>query len=399
MTTTPNHSVIQSMYEAINRRDIPAAMDLIDDDCIYEDLNFSQPFLGKDAVRELFEESCQGIPDDLRFVIDELTQGEQNAFGVLWHVELDGIPFPNGRGVSFYRLSEKTGKLVFARDLVEPPIKPGKVSFWLIRLVTPLVRLLLKQKKDNRGGTISVSDRGNRKSQPLLSVLLGGMAVAYIYILLLSPPGQIVPGEPVWAIKPETIQEIIDESLNFFLILPLLNLSGIHYLAAPIVHPWLEGLFNFAEAWIFMFLPLLLADKRTSNLPKVPIWCMAMFLTNAILIPYMALRYSFPAPQDKDKVQKDWLGIIFGWIGLTVGIIALLWGFIGRPEFGDLAQRAQYFGAQITTNRVTLAFCVDLVFFGIFQAVLLEAIIPEDKRMRWLRFIPFWGLAAWLIKK
>ncbi len=399
MTKTPNHLVIQSIYEAINRRDIPAAMELIDDDCIYEDLNFPQPFLGKDAVRKLFEESCQGVPDDLQFVIDDLTQGEQNALGVLWHVELDGIPFPNGRGVSFYRLSEKTGKLVFARDLVEPPIKPGKVSFWIIRLVTPLIRLLLKSKKDDSGGTISVSDRENRKSQPLLSVLLWGIAAAYIYILLLSPPGQIVPGEPVWAIKPETIQEIIDESLNFFLILPLLNLSGIHYLEAPIVHPSLEALFNFAEAWIFMFLPLLLADRRTSNLPKVPIWCMTMFLTNAILTPYMALRYSLPVPPEKDEFQKDWLGIIFGWIGLTVGIIALIWGFIGRPEFGDLAQRAQYFGAQLMTNRVMLAFCVDLVLFGIFQAVLLGAVIPEDKRMRWLRFVPFWGLAAWLIKK
>ncbi len=399
MTKTPNHLVIQSIYEAINRRDIPAAMELIDDDCIYEDLNFPQPFLGKDAVRKLFEESCQGVPDDLQFVIDDLTQGEQSTFGVLWHVELDGIPFPNGRGVSFYRLSEKTGKLVFARDLVEPPIKPGKVSFWIIRLVTPLIRLLLKQKKDNREGKISMSDQENRKSQPFLSVLLWGIAAAYIYILLLSPPGQIVPGEPVWAIKPETIQEIIGESLNFFLILPLLNLSGIHYLEAPIVHPSLEALFNFAEAWIFMFLPLLLADRRTSNLPKVPIWCMTMFLTNAILTPYMAVRYSLPVPQEKDEVQKDWLGIIFGWIGLTVGTTALIWGVIGRPEFGDLAQRAQYFGAQLMTNRVMLAFCVDLVLFGIFQAVLLGAVIPEDKRMRWLRFVPFWGLAAWLIKK
>ena len=399
MTTTPTHSVIQSIYEAINRRDIPAAMELIDDDCIYEDLNFPQPFLGKNAVRKLFEESCQGVPDDLQFVIDDLTQGEDNRFGVLWHVELDGIPFPNGRGVSFYRLSEKTGKLVFARDLVEPPIKPGKVSFWIIRLVTPLIRLLLKPKKDNSERTTSMSDQANRKSQPLISVLLWGIAAAYIYILLLSPPGQIVPGEPVWAIKPETIREIIDESLNFFLVLPLLNLSGIHYLEAPVVHPSLEALFNFAEAWIFMFLPLLLADRRTSNLPKVPIWCMTMFLTNAILTPYMALRYSLPVPPEKDEFQKDWLGIIFGWIGLTVGIIALVWGFIGRPEFGDLAQRLQYFGLQLMTNRVALAFCVDLLLLGIFQAVLLGAVIPEDKKMRWLRFVPFWGLAAWLIKK
>ena len=147
VTTTTTHLVIQSFGEALNRRDIAAAIDFIDDECIYEDCNFPQPFLGKEAIREIFEEYCQNLPDDLQYVIDDLTEGAQNAVGVLWHVELDGIPFPNGRGVSFYRVSEKTGKLVFARDLVEPPIKPGKVSFLIIRLLTPLIRLFLKDKK------------------------------------------------------------------------------------------------------------------------------------------------------------------------------------------------------------------------------------------------------------
>ncbi|NER32318.1 MAG: hypothetical protein F6J89_33150, partial [Symploca sp. SIO1C4] len=72
-------------------------------------------------------------------------------------------------------------------------------------------------------------------------------------------------------------------------------------------------------------------------------------------------------------------------------------GFVGRPEFGDLAQRGQYFGEQLLTNRVTLAFCIDLVLFSIFQAVLLRAVNPSQSKRRWLSYIPFWGLAAWLI--
>jgi len=125
--------VIQSLYDAINRRDIEAAIEYVDEACVYEDLNFPQPFQGKDAVRELFSESCQSVPDDLQFVIDEITTGDRNSVGVLWHVEIAGIPFPNGRGTSFYRLSETTGKLIFARDLVEPPLKPGKFSLYIIR--------------------------------------------------------------------------------------------------------------------------------------------------------------------------------------------------------------------------------------------------------------------------
>ena len=394
MTTQTAHKSIQSFYEAINRRDVNAAMEWVDDQCIYEDLNFSQPFEGKKAVRQLLEESCKGIPNELQFVIDDLTTGDCLAVGVLWHVELDGIPFPNGRGVSFYRFSEVTGKLVNARDLVEPPIKPGKASFFIIRLVSPLVRRLLRHQQHKTIQKNSPSDRQTGKSRSFLAWVFWLMAIAYIYILLLSPPGQLLPGEPAWAIRPETIQEILNESLNFFLILPLLNLVGIHYMEAPTVHPALEALFNFAEAWIFMFLPLLLADRSTAHLPKILIWSMAMFGTNAVLTPYMALRYSAPIPSAQEETNKGGLARTFGWIGLSVGIIALTWGFVGRPEFGDLAGRMQYLAERVMTDRVTLAFGIDLVLFSVFQALLLREV---NSRIGWLRFIPFWGLAVWLI--
>ena len=96
----------------------------------------------------------------------------------------------------------------------------------------------------------------------LMSILLWILAIIYIYLLLLSPPNLIVPGDPVWAIAPETVREILSESLNFFFVLPILNRLGIELMQAPIVHPVTEAFFNFAEAWILMFLPLLLASDR-----------------------------------------------------------------------------------------------------------------------------------------
>ena len=394
MSLPTAHKTIQSIYEAINRRDLNAAMEWIDSQCLYEDLNFSHPFRGRDAVRQLLEESCQGIPDELQFVIDDLTTGDCFAVGVLWHIELDGIPFPNGRGVSFYRFSEVTGKLVKARDLVEPPFKPGKMAFFILRLVSPLVRLFLKHQRQKTIQNQLAEEQPTGKSQSFLAWVFWLMAIAYIYVLLLSPPGQLIPGEPAWAIRPETIQTILNESLNFFFILPLLNLIGFHYMDAPIVHPILEALFNFAEAWIFMFLPLLLADRSTAHLPKILLWTMAMFGTNAVLTPYMALRYTAPIPPALEEWNKSGLARIFGWIGLSVGIIALIWGVIARPEFGDLAERMKYLAEQVMTDRVTLAFCVDLLLFSLFQALLLGSV---HNRIGWLRFVPFWGLAVWLI--
>ena len=40
------------------------------------------------------------------------------------HVDLSGNEFPFSRGVSFYELDD-SGRIVAARDLVEPAIKPG----------------------------------------------------------------------------------------------------------------------------------------------------------------------------------------------------------------------------------------------------------------------------------
>jgi hypothetical protein len=43
------------------------------------------------------------------------------------HVELDGNEFPFSRGVSFYEVNEQ-GQIIFARDIVEPTIKPGAAA-------------------------------------------------------------------------------------------------------------------------------------------------------------------------------------------------------------------------------------------------------------------------------
>ncbi|MEM6352528.1 MAG: nuclear transport factor 2 family protein [Cyanobacteria bacterium P01_D01_bin.14] len=142
--------VVQDFYAAINRRDVAGAIALIDDHCTYQDFNFSEPFEGKVAVQALFEATCRSAPENLLFVIDKITKGDGLSVGMTWHVELDGIPFPNGRGVSFYRLSADSGKIVFARDVVEPPVKPGKVAFGLIRLVAPLVKRFLDPQKTQK---------------------------------------------------------------------------------------------------------------------------------------------------------------------------------------------------------------------------------------------------------
>lgn len=394
---------IQALYTAINQRDIPKAVSFIDDQCCYEDLNFSATFVGKSAVQGLFTESCQSVPVDLQFVIDDMT-GDDWAVGVTWHVELNGMAFPNGRGVSFYRFSTKSGKLIFARDCVEPTLKPGKTAFTIIRWVTPLVRYWLGRQQPTpkdlsvsaAAPSTSLSSEQRPSSNPWLASLLWAATAVYVGLLLLSPSAWL-PGDPVWAITPDTLEEILNESLNFFFILPLLNIIGISYLQAPTVNPAMQGFFNLAEAWIFMFLPLMLLDKRSQHLPKKLFWGLAMFLTNVFLMPYMALRLGTPPSNLQKSLNKGTLARLFGSFGLIVGNLAVIWFCFNRPELGGVISRLDYLGQQLVSNRVTLAFAVDMALFWIFQIWLMGAIVAKGERGRALRFIPFWGLGLWLL--
>jgi len=233
-------------------------------------------------------------------------------------------------------------------------------------------------------------------STPKISAIAGVLwigVIIYVGLLLLSPPSWL-PGEPVWAIQPETLQEILDESLNFFFVLPILNQLGLHLMAAPVVHPVSEAFFNFAEAWIFMFLPLILRDGKGRHLPQVAIWSLAMFLTNVFLMPYMALRRDSGSQAASVPV---WIAKLFGLIGLVVGTIAVGWFVWARPAFGGLDARVPYFIQQVLSNRVTLAFCVDLALFWLFQAWLMGSVMAASARRRWLRWIPLWGLGFWLL--
>ncbi|MDE5073279.1 MAG: hypothetical protein O4861_13025 [Trichodesmium sp. St16_bin4-tuft] len=241
------------------------------------------------------------------------------------------------------------------------------------------------------------SNLPKQQNSPIISILLWLLSATYIYILLLSPQDQLLPNGPIWAVQPETIKEVIEVSINFFFILPIFNVIGIKYMEAPIVHPWLESLFNFAEAWIFMFLPLLLVDRRGGELPKILIWSMAMFLTNTFLLPYMAWRSTATELPIEEQMSKGLLAKIFGVVGLIIGSIAIVWGIFARPEFGDIPTRGKFFIQNFQSDRLTIAFCVDVILFAIFQAVLIGNIEPPESGKRWLRFLPFWGLAIWLI--
>ncbi|XP_020593852.1 uncharacterized protein LOC110033988 isoform X2 [Phalaenopsis equestris] len=101
--------VIRDFYDGINRRDLDSVELLIGVECVYEDLIFSKPFVGRKATMEFFKKFTESISSELQFVIDEISSEDTSSAGVTWHLEWRGRPFPFSKGCSFYRLEQSEG--------------------------------------------------------------------------------------------------------------------------------------------------------------------------------------------------------------------------------------------------------------------------------------------------
>lgn len=121
------------------------------------------------------------------------------------------------------------------------------------------------------------------------------------------------------------------------------------------------------------------------------------FITNVVFIPYLAIRQQPPgspgtttSPQEvPDRIP--YYAPVMGAIAGVVGVVSLVWAVAGRPEYGGLLERREWFVHAFTTNRVFFAFFLDTAFYTLWQIIFLE---DADRKFR---FVPFAGLVAWLL--
>lgn len=201
-------------------------------------------------------------------------------------------------------------------------------------------------------------------------------------------------------------------SLNFFFILPFVNLVGIRLIDAPVLHPMSEGLFNFVIGWTFMFAPLLFTDRKRDRYKGSldVLWGLQMFLTNTFLIPYMAIRMN-NADDDNAPIKNSKLGSIMttgaplvGLIGGGICLISLLWALFGRMDanFGGIVDRWEYLVGYLGSERLAYAFIWDISLYTIFQPWLIGDNLQNVQQnkvavVKYLRYVPVVGLMAYLL--
>ena len=136
---------------------------------------------------------------------------------------------------------------------------------------------------------------------------------------------------------------------------------------------------------------------------------------SVFLFPYMALRLNAPPPppQEQPPTAPASIQSVFrnglaknansiGWIGGVVGLVSLAWFAVGRHDasFGSVAERWQYLLHYIGSDRPAYAFVWDMGLYTAFQAWLIKDNMEgRDELMEKLRFLPFFGLAVYLITR
>jgi len=269
----------------------------------------------------------------------------------------------------------------------------------------PIRSLSLKKKSlriiDKDGEPKSVQDRDGS-----ISATLAISSVAILYWLYLVfgaaasqagvPMPDFIPMTPGWPPSDADLAPALEDSAHFFYIKDIINhYTGVVDEAQPPVVRL--AVFNFAEAWVFSFLPVLLADKRRLSLPVVlSIWVGALGLTNAFLAPYLAVREGIVS-QEKTNDRK---GGRDGLLSISVGVIAAgvsAYAILSMATSSSLQDWLD-FATLASEDRTYQAFCVDLVLFSIFQTFLLDKVYHQehDDSLPQLFKIPFVGLMAWL---
>lgn len=391
-------AVVKKYFELWNERRMSEAVELFSPDCVYEDTLYPGAFEGRDNLRKHLFKVADALPDSFAFVVDVISDGGDGNVGVQWHVESEGKQLPFTRGSSMYKVDARSGQITYGFDVPEPTVKSGSFSLAILTVAGKLI------------------------DSPKRALPLAAWAF-YCWFVFLST---VAPGPNALSLDPATWQEVRDLSLNFWLIMPI----GFPD-ASPVLHPGLEGLFNFLLSWAALFSGFIVDGKRESigdyqlqeqqdgedggKGPKnafVPYVLGMQLLTNAIYLPYLVLRKPwFPNESGSSSValtgaERFGESRVAPLAFMGVGLLSLGWAALGRPEFGDLATRWASFVDIVGTDRLTFSFVIDCLYFWAFQGWLMDDDLqrrPQPQsggpNLAVAKAVPFFGLVYYLLAR
>ena len=127
--------IVRHLWENIDLDNSEEALAFFHDDVVYSDLIYEEPFVGKEAVAKFLNASRANAPEGLRFVLDDVSDGE-DACGFTWHLELEinGENRKITKGLSLYRVDPNDRRIISVTDAPESFIKIGSAGLKIANL-------------------------------------------------------------------------------------------------------------------------------------------------------------------------------------------------------------------------------------------------------------------------
>ncbi|KAG0447018.1 hypothetical protein HPP92_028531 [Vanilla planifolia] len=129
--------LVQDFYDRLNKKDIGKLDELMDSNCLFEDMAFPRPFQ-KEEAHLFLKQLSTAMGQNVKFCIDDVyEEGKTNA-GVRWHLEWKKRAIPLTKGCSFFYCSENADRLLIKKACVfiEPSVKPGAVVLEILKNIT-----------------------------------------------------------------------------------------------------------------------------------------------------------------------------------------------------------------------------------------------------------------------
>lgn len=152
-----HHLLTHSHIDAFNARDLDALLQVMAPNCVVEGLAYSDTIRGKQVrhnrlppsfvthpnqdLEPFYRALLSRIPAGMQIVIDDIGGDGSASVGLTWHLELEGVPVPYGRGVSFYRIDARQ-HVAYLRESPEHVAKVPLSSLPIISLAAPLLKAL-----------------------------------------------------------------------------------------------------------------------------------------------------------------------------------------------------------------------------------------------------------------
>lgn len=378
---------VERFFSYWNERDMETALSFCDEDCIFEDTLFPRTYNGRDEIRIHLNNVANALPSNFQFIIDEIAEDKSSGnVGIQWHVEADGKSIPFTRGASMYKVNTK-GLISKGFDVPEPVLKIGSFNLNVLKIVN---KILLN---------------------PIRLIPFTAW-IFYLWFLFVS---NIPPGANVFHMTSETFHEVINLSINFWLLLPITFPQW-----SPVVHPTLEGVFNFILIWSLLFAGFLIDGKRPNeasgrerNDMNIVVAGM-QFLTNAFYLPYLfsreEKRIELSFSNNLGSLERFFESKALPVFGGFAGILFIWWSLYGRyDDYGSISERLESFQQLVSQDRLSFSFLFDGFFYALFQGWLIQDDVnrrtnssssdslPLSAKLG--QFIPFFGLVIYFLSR